>query len=170
MVNHGDDTAQSEHGGNRVQVFKSLPEGYGKRMGPRFWFDSHIGDLRVKGSPEMQWYSEIAYRYTLKKPQKELLQMTRSQTGNLFDYMKFQLKKDEASMSWLSFQMPTSGEFVTNWVHHHGAKRIIVFKGDPQKFALGKSYKKKNAWTPLVIDDTDEVASELISSAQRAGI
>jgi len=98
------------------------------------------------------------------------LQMSRVQTGNFFDYFKFRLKKDEASISWISFQMPTSGEFVTNWVHHHGAERIIVFKGDPQKFALGKSYRKKNAWTPLVIDDTDEVASELISSAQSAGI
>jgi len=59
---------------------------------------------------------------------------------------------------------------VTTWAHNHGAERIIVFKGDPQKFALGKFYKKKNAWTPLVIDDTDEVASELISTAQSAGI
>merc|ERR1719242_792072 len=170
MVAHGDQYGMRQDGGIITNAFKSFPEGYGKRMGPMYTYDSKIGDLRVKGSPEIQWYTEFAYRYTLKKPKKELLHMTRFNLANFFENIRFHLPEDKATLHWHSFRLPTSGEFVTNWVHHHGAERIIVFKGDPQKFALGKSYKKKNAWTPLVIDDTDEVASELISSAQRAGI
>jgi len=169
-ISHGDQYAKQEDGGHRVQFFKSLPEGYGKRMGPRFWYDSKVGDLRVKGSPEIQWYNEVAYRYTLKKPKKELLHMSRAAVASFFDTLRFRIKKDEASIHWHSFRLPTSGEFETIWAHNHGAERIIVFKGDPQKFALGKFYKQPNSWTPLVIDDTDEVASELISTAQSAGI
>jgi len=170
MVAHGDQYGMRQDGGIVVNAFKSFPEGHGKRMGPIYTYDSKIGDLRVKGSPEIQWYTEFAYRYTLKKPEKELLHMTRFNLANFFENIRFHLPEDKATLHWHSFRLPTSGEFVTNWVHNHGAERIIVFKGDPQKFALGKSYWQKNAWTPVLIDDVDTVASELIDSAQNAGI
>jgi len=170
MVTHGDQYGMRKDGGVVVNAFKSFPEGYGKRMGPLFTYDSRIGDLRVKGSPEIQWYTEFAYRYTLRKPEKELLHMTRFNLANFFENVRFHIPKDKATIHWHSFPLTTSGEFMTTWVHNHGAERIIVFKGHPQKFALGSSYARKNAWTPLVIDDVDTVASELIDSAQNAGI
>lgn len=170
MVTHGDQYGMQEDGGIVTNAFKSFPEGYGKRMGPVYTYDSKIGDLRVKGSPEIQWYTEFAYRYTLKKPEKELLHMTRFNVANFFENIRFHLPKDKATIHWHSFRLPTSGEFVTNWVHNHGAERIIVFKGDPKKFDLEKDYAQKNAWTPRAIDDVDTVASELIDSATNAGI
>ena len=54
--------------------------------------------------------------------------------------------------------------------HTHGAEHIIIFKGDPSKFALGQKYSKRDPWTPKHVHDVDSVANELIQSASEAGI
>lgn len=135
-----------------------------------YYFDNRIGDIRPPGSPVMQWWNEIGYRYTLETPKRELLHMSRFNLANFFENVKIHIPEDTGSIFWMSWKMPTNGEMETNWCHTHGAEHIIIFKGDPSKFALGGKYAKKDPWTPKHVDDVDTVADELIQSAREAGI
>merc|ERR1712048_152457 len=140
------------------------------RMENVYYHDNKIGDIRPPNSPVLQWWNEIAYRYTLEKPKRELLHMSRFNMANFFENIKLHVPKDTGSIFWHSWKMPADGEFETNWCHTHGAEHIIVFKGDPSKFALGQKYSKSAPWTPKHVDNVDDVAAELIQSATEAGI
>jgi len=70
----------------------------------------------------------------------------------------------------MAWNMPADGELISTWCHFHGAEHVIIFKGDPNKFALGQKYKKKDIWTLKNVDNVDDVANELIQSAKEAGI
>jgi len=167
---HGDNYFMDADGGVIGNAYKSYPEGYGKRMQDVYYHDNRIGDIRPPGSPVLQWYTEIAYRYTLEEPKHEILHMTRFNLANFFENVHIHVPKHTPSLFWMAWEMPADGEFITNWCHTHGAEHIIIFKGDPSKFALGQKYKKKDAWTPKHVDNVDDVANELIQSATEAGI
>ena len=167
---HGDNYFKDADGGAIGNAYKSYPEGAGKRMENVYYFDNHIGDIRPPNSPVLQWWNEISYRYTLETPKREMLHMSRFNMANFFENVKIHVPEDTGSIFWMTWKMPADGEFETNWCHTHGAEHIIVFKGDPSKFALGKKYAKKDPWTPKHVDDVDSVANELIQSASEAGI
>lgn len=167
---HGDNYFKDADGGVIGNAFKSYPEGYGKRMENVYYHDNRIGDIRPPQSPVLQWWSEIAYRYTLETPKRELLHMSRFNMANFFENVHIHVPEDTGSIFWLAWEMPADGEFESNWCHTHGAEHIIIFKGDPKKFALGQKYAKNDPWTPKPVDNVDDVASELIESATAAGI
>merc|ERR1719499_1599816 len=135
-----------------------------------YYFDNRIGNIRPKGSPVLQWYTEIAYRFTLERPKNEILHMTRFNTANFFENFHIHVPKESPSLFWQAWRMPADGRMLTNWCHTHGAEHIIVFKGDPNKFALGQKYKKNDIWTPLHVKDVDAVAEELKQSAKENGV
>lgn len=167
---HGDNYFLDKDGGVIGNAFKSYPEGYGKRMDKVYYHDNRIGDIRPPGSPVLQWWTEIAYRYVLEKPERELLHMTRFNMANFFENIHLHVPADSPSLFWMAWKMPADGEMETNWCHTHGAEHIIVFKGDPQKFALGQKYSKADPWTPKKVGNVDSVAEELKRSAEQAGI
>lgn len=167
---HGDNYFMDADGGVIGNAYKSYPQGYGKRMEEVYYHDNHIGDIRPPHSPVLQWWTELAYRYTLETPERELLHMSRFNLANFFENVHIHVPKDTGSIFWFAWKMPADGEFETNWCHTHGAEHIIIFKGDPSKFALGQKYAKKDAWTPKPVGNVDNVANELIQSATDAGI
>jgi len=167
---HGDNYFMDAEGGVIGNAFKSYPEGYAKRMKKTYYFDNRIGDIRPPGSPVLQWYTEIAYRFTLERPKNEILHMTRFNTANFFENFHIHVPKESPSLFWQAWRMPADGRMETNWCHTHGAEHIIVFKGDPNRFALGQKYKKHDIWTPLHVKNVDDVAEELKQSATDNGV
>ncbi len=112
---HGDNYFKDEDGGAIGNAFKSYPEGTGKRMDKVYYFDNHIGDIRPPNSPVLQWWTEIAYRYTLEKPKREMLHMSRFNMANFFENVKMHIPENTASIFWMTWKMPADGEFETNW-------------------------------------------------------
>jgi len=167
---HGDNYFMDADGGVIGNAYKSYPEGYGKRMENVYYHDNKIGDIRPPNSPVLQWWTEVAYRYTVEEPKRELLHMSRFNLANFFENVHIHVPSDTPSIFWQSWKMPADGEFETNWCHTHGAEHIIIFKGDPSKFALGKKYSKRNPWFPKPVDNVDDVANDLIQSATEVGI
>lgn len=170
FVSHGDNYFVEADGGVIGNAYKSYPKGYGKRMEEVYYFDNKIGDIRPPNSPALKWWTELAYRYTLETPRRELMHMSRFNMANFFENVKFHIPDDTGSLFWFAWKMPADGEFESNWCHTHGAEHIIIFKGDPKKFALGHKYAKRNAWTPKPVDNVHDVANELIKSATEEGI
>lgn len=161
-VSHGDDNCPGENG-IACSMYKSLPEGTGKRIS-KYWYDTKLGDNRKPGSPDLTWYSEIALR-TTPVPKTTLMHLSYFSTGSLTHLVNVPLPEG-LSLFWHSFRFSVAGTMETVWSHMHGAQKIYMFKGHPKDFNIGHKYSKVNDHTPLQIDDIEKVSQDIENSAK----
>jgi len=163
---HGDQFDLREN--NAFSAYNSYPLGTGKPIG-FYTYDNELGDTRDENSSPLEWYSETGLRTSL-KVEKKLFHMTRVNVGNLLDLDRFNEPENASNMFWFGWRMPATGEFKTNWLHTHGAERIMIFKGDAANAFLREHYSKPSEDSPLTIKSIDATAEDLIARAKAAGI
>eukprot|EP00494_Astrolonche_serrata_P031521 UN31790 len=143
FVAHADDVCPKGKGGLDCMLHKSYPEGYGQLLpGNKAVYDSVFQDMRQPNSEPIEWYSEIALRYTFSK-RKRLMLRTSVNDGGLFKYLRIDVPDKKYSMFWYSFKMQTDGHFLSLWCHNHGFESVYAIASHPDDINMNK-YKKPN--------------------------
>eukprot|EP00494_Astrolonche_serrata_P006902 UN06927 len=151
LMQHGDDECLGGENPIDCSGFKTLPEGYSRYPTDIWVYDSVLEDVRPVNSPQIEWYSEIAYRYTV-IPQTPVYHFTVATPGYIWHLGLLDIPADKACMWWHTFEFPVDGEFISVWQHNHGVESSFHIKARPEDTIIQK-YKKPDRYTVLPLDD-----------------
>jgi hypothetical protein len=145
---HGDYQCLHEDGGLDC-LLETVPDGYGKLLTHPLGIEGDINDVRASGSAPLEWYYELAIRWTPKESTlgRALKPMhfhnfagpgsgdIRNQNSYIFTY---QCPTDHDSLFWYSGRMPYSGEMLRNKFHAHNKifKEALFFAASPEELGL----------------------------------
>lgn len=175
---HGDYQCLEEEGGLDC-LLETVPDGYGKLLTYPLGIEGDLNDVRASGSEPMEWYYEIAIRWTPKDSSlgRTLKPMhfhnfagpgTLDVTNQNTYIFTFQCPTDHDSLFWYSGRMPRTGELLRNKFHAHNKifKEALFFAASPEELGLTAENNLMPSQPYLTVDLRDTTFSSLEAAKQ----
>jgi hypothetical protein len=152
---HGDYQCRDQEGG--VGCYIDGFEGHGKMVDYLMHIEGEVNDVRAVGSPPMEWFIEISFRWI--PIASEQARDVKPESVHVFfslgnmdleasqqnQVTTFDLKTDGAPyMYWFYGKMGTSGDMLRNKLHahSHGFESAFFFTATPEDLGLQHSHFK----------------------------